>query len=230
MDSSLQETIDLLKSTREGFSITEDVTILNHINSTVKKMEQKFNDNEKKQKKELQHLEEEIQTTQFDIDSLQEKIKLLEAEMKQYDDTDQVFSQYAKDIELLQTQNLQLKQEIEDLIQQLIDINDGKDILDTTGSTDPAETDARDQNDTAAGVDKASQNVSLEMSDDKLLDPAVRLNLLQLKLYRSLGVIIDSKTNQVFIKHGDSSVDVLSLDDNYSDYYKTKFIWDRLGK
>lgn len=226
MENNLQETIDLLKSTREGFIITEDLKILNHINSSIKELGQRQEETEKKQKQEMKKLEEEIQTTEFEIDGLEEKIQSIDEELKQYADKEQIFSEYANKIEILQNGNLEMKKEIEDHINQIIDINDGKDVF----SNSNLDSEEEDVNGEAKEDDKSKQNVNTELDDEKLMDPAVRANLLKLKLYRSLGVVIDSNTNQVFIEHGDSGVDVLSLDDDYSEFYKTKFIWDRLSK
>uniref|UniRef100_UPI0000D894C2 Hypothetical 24.6 kDa protein in ILV2-ADE17 intergenic region n=1 Tax=Saccharomyces cerevisiae TaxID=4932 RepID=UPI0000D894C2 len=56
-------------------------------------------------------------------------------------------------------------------------------------------------------------------------------NILKLKLYRSLGVILDLENDQVLInRKNDGNIDILPLDNNLSDFYKTKYIWERLGK
>nr|7KDF_C Chain C, Spc24 [Saccharomyces cerevisiae] len=53
----------------------------------------------------------------------------------------------------------------------------------------------------------------------------------RLKLYRSLGVILDLENDQVLInRKNDGNIDILPLDNNLSDFYKTKYIWERLGK
>ncbi|CCF55488.1 hypothetical protein KAFR_0A00500 [Kazachstania africana CBS 2517] len=68
-------------------------------------------------------------------------------------------------------------------------------------------------------------------ADPSILDdPVAKANLLKLKFYRSMGIIIDSDNNQVLIENAKNKIDILPLDDDYSDFFKTKFIWDRIKK
>lgn len=57
--------------------------------------------------------------------------------------------------------------------------------------------------------------------------------ILQLKLYRSLGVILDSEHQQVLIETkdpltNDNLMDVLPLGEDLSETFVTKYIWDKL--
>lgn len=84
---------------------------------------------------------------------------------------------------------------------------------------------------TAEGSEINPKVIESELEDQKTITPEANENILKLKLYRSLGVILDLENNQVLIKRkNDGNIDVLPLDDSLSDYYKTKYIWERLGK
>jgi kinetochore protein Spc24 len=70
-----------------------------------------------------------------------------------------------------------------------------------------------------------------ELEEQSAVTPEANENILKLKLYRSLGVILDLENDQVLInRKNDGNIDILPLDNNLSDFYKTKYIWERLGK
>lgn len=73
---------------------------------------------------------------------------------------------------------------------------------------------------------------SLESSDESevLQDPVARANILKLKLYRSMGVVIDEENGQVLIRDSNDEVDTLPIDSDLSDFFKTKFIWEKISK
>ncbi|GAV56315.1 hypothetical protein ZYGR_0BB00920 [Zygosaccharomyces rouxii] len=73
---------------------------------------------------------------------------------------------------------------------------------------------------------------SYESPDESkvLQDPVARANILKLKLYRSMGVIIDEENGQVLIKDSKNEVDILPIDSDLSDFFKTKFIWEKISK
>lgn len=73
---------------------------------------------------------------------------------------------------------------------------------------------------------------SSETADEKQLlqDPVTRANVLKLKLYRSMGVIIDEENGQVLIKNPHNEVDILPIDSDLSSFFKTKFIWEKISK
>ncbi|CAI5033038.1 CGH_1_HP_G0103920.mRNA.1.CDS.1 [Saccharomyces cerevisiae] len=56
-------------------------------------------------------------------------------------------------------------------------------------------------------------------------------NILKLKHHRSLGVILDLENDQVLInRKNDGNIDILPMIITSTDFYKTKYIWERLGK
>lgn len=73
---------------------------------------------------------------------------------------------------------------------------------------------------------KSDSNRELEETLEQQ-EPDSRANILKLQLYRSMGVILDTDNNQALVRKGDD-VDVLPLNDELSDFFKTKYIWDRI--
>lgn len=63
-----------------------------------------------------------------------------------------------------------------------------------------------------------------------LSDPIAKANILKLKLYRSMGVVVDEEKGQVLIKGNENEVNILPIDNDYSDFFKTKFIWEKISK
>ncbi|CAR29925.1 hypothetical protein ZYGR_0AD06160 [Zygosaccharomyces rouxii] len=79
--------------------------------------------------------------------------------------------------------------------------------------------------------DTRDQDSSESPDESQLLqDPVARANILKLKLYRSMGVIIDQENGQVLIKDPNNDVDILPIDSDLSDFFKTKFIWEKISK
>ncbi|AQZ16140.1 SPC24 (YMR117C) [Zygosaccharomyces parabailii] len=63
-----------------------------------------------------------------------------------------------------------------------------------------------------------------------LSDPIAKANILKLKLYRSMGVVVDEEKGQVLIKGNENEVNILPIDNDFSDFFKTKFIWEKISK
>ncbi|GCE97115.1 kinetochore-associated Ndc80 complex subunit spc24 [Zygosaccharomyces mellis] len=79
--------------------------------------------------------------------------------------------------------------------------------------------------------DSRDQDSPESSGESELLqDPVAKANILKLKLYRSMGVIIDEENDQVLIKDSNNEVDVLPIDGDLSDFFKTKFIWEKISK
>ncbi|SCV00485.1 LAMI_0G05380g1_1 [Lachancea mirantina] len=78
-------------------------------------------------------------------------------------------------------------------------------------------------------VKEDTQRVEIGNSSD---NADVRLEILKLQLYRSLGVNLDIKNRQALIQRpdgqGTDGVDFLPLDGELSEFFKTKFVWDRI--
>lgn len=54
-------------------------------------------------------------------------------------------------------------------------------------------------------------------------------NLLKLKLYQSLGIKFNNETREVLILNkSKNNVSLLKIDDSYSEYFISNFIWDNI--
>lgn len=64
-------------------------------------------------------------------------------------------------------------------------------------------------------------------TDPKTLDE--NTNLIKLKLYQSLGLKFNQDTREVLILNkSKNSVSLLKIDDTYSEYFISNFIWDNI--
>lgn len=75
----------------------------------------------------------------------------------------------------------------------------------------------------------------LVLAEDNLLNNEVNENfdsvVLKLKLFKTMGIVIDTKSDPnklVIYSKKQDAVNVLTVDDNYSNYFITNYVWDAL--
>lgn len=75
----------------------------------------------------------------------------------------------------------------------------------------------------------------LVLDEDNLLNNEVNENfdsvVLKLKLFKTMGIVIDTKSDPnklVVYNKVQDAVNVLTVDDNYSNYFITNYVWDAL--
>lgn len=72
-----------------------------------------------------------------------------------------------------------------------------------------------------------SGSVNLQLNDSKSVDE--NTNLIKLKLYQSIGLKFNSHTQEVLILNKKkNNVSLLKIDDTYSEYFISNFIWDNI--
>ncbi|SMN19171.1 similar to Saccharomyces cerevisiae YMR117C SPC24 Component of the evolutionarily conserved kinetochore-associated Ndc80 complex (Ndc80p-Nuf2p-Spc24p-Spc25p) [Maudiozyma saulgeensis] len=206
----LSQSISSVATLRETFNTNNVRSSLNEIMDATTGIEQ---ENEKY----LEEEEEILLQLKNKVNKQKETVESLNKELlKLKEDTDTILQQdklvdLVSELDIIEKKNLQLKNDNDKRINELAiqynaEADNTKHPIDTINLID------RDEN---------------EETKKMLEDPVSRANILKLKLFRSLGVVIDVKAEQVFIEESDK-IDVLMLNDGYSNYFKTKYIWERI--
>ncbi|EDO19612.1 hypothetical protein Kpol_1018p151, partial [Vanderwaltozyma polyspora DSM 70294] len=199
---------ELLRDVRESFRIQQDIDSIGNINNSINTLNQLSKDKLNEQRFKISETTLNIDTTSSAIEILVSDLNRIQNEASQFS------SNNTLELELNSLQDLEnsvvdLRKKLDSKITNLV--NAERSLAATTSTTTT----------TPTSPVPAPLETALE-------DPVVKSNLLKLKLYRSLGVIVDSENNQVLIHLQNGEFDVLPLDNNLSGYFLTKYIWDKL--
>ncbi|CAB4254453.1 kinetochore-associated Ndc80 complex subunit SPC24 [Maudiozyma barnettii] len=207
---NLSQSISSIAAQREKFNTNNVQSSLNEIMDATVGIEQENEKYLKEEEETLFKLQKKVKEQQETVESLNREL------LKLKEDTDSILQQdklmdLVAELDFIEKKNLQVKNSNDKRINELADQynKDGENSqtpIDTINLID------RDENEAAQKI---------------LEDPVSRANILKLKLFRSLGVVIDVKAEQVFIEESDK-LDVLMLNEGYSNYFKTKYIWERI--
>lgn len=200
-DQFLEDPSSLLQETRSNFSITNDTESLDRISSNLTQLQSTVKEKLVTKQRQVHQLQVDFETFQSVVETLEDKRKGLMSDAEQQSKNDALLK-LVDEMEKLEQELVTMRSELDQGMGQLI-----------RGPLADLETEDKGQN-----------------SEQEPEDLTLRANILKLKLYRSLGVILDTDNNQALIRQGndESKLDVLPLEDDLSDYFKTKYIWDRL--
>lgn len=208
----LSQSINAVANLRETFNAEDIKSSLNKIMETSVNIE---NDTEEYLKKE----EELLLQLQKDADIQYEELDKLNKELAQLKkDTESILRQdqltdLIKELDTIEKENLEMKNRNDKHIHELADI------YRVNADTDNGANSNESINMIVCNEEEETKKI--------LADPTARANILKLKLFRSLGVVIDIKTEQVFIEELDK-LDILKLNEGYSKYFTTKYLWERI--
>lgn len=197
----LEDPSSLLQETRSNFSITNDTESLDRISSNLTQLQSTVKEKLVTKQRRVDQLQVDFEAFQSIVETLEDKRKGLMSDAEQQNKNDALLK-LVDEMEKLEQELVTMRSELDQGMGQLI-----------RGPLADLETEDEEQN-----------------SEQEPEDLTLRANILKLKLYRSLGVILDTDNNQALIRQGndESKLDVLPLEDDLSDYFKTKYIWDRL--
>lgn len=200
-DQFLEDPSSLLQETRSNFSITNDTESLDRISSNLTQLQSTVKEKLVTKQRRVNQLQVDLEAFQSVVETLEDKRKGLMSDAEQQNKNDALLK-LVDEMEKLEQELVTMRSELDQGMGQLI-----------RGPLADLETEDEEQN-----------------SEQEPEDLTLRANILKLKLYRSLGVILDTDNNQALIRQGndESKLDVLPLEDDLSDYFKTKYIWDRL--
>lgn len=208
----LENPAELLREVRENFIIEQDV-------DTLAAIDEKASQIKTKSRNELRKNQLRISELDTQLKSREDRIAVLMKELAQVKDESQSLVGennllgFVKELDDLEQSVVQLRSALDKKIVTLVKGN--------RASSSPTAGELFDS-------PPAEELIDEEERKDTLQDPEARANLLKLKLYRSLGLVIDDVNSQVFIEKENSEIDMLPLNNEFSDFFMTKYIWDRI--
>ncbi|AET40490.1 kinetochore-associated Ndc80 complex subunit SPC24 Ecym_6094 [Eremothecium cymbalariae DBVPG len=199
----LENPAELLRQTRQNFSISHDLQLLSASEENLKRISHRTQQLQSKSAQELSFLQSQLNERSKAMDA----IRATQASESQHLNTlmqSQELITLSKDLEQLENQIIEIRNELDQGMSQLLQSSD---------------------------ISTASSIADIEKETQKALQsPEVQTNLLKLQLFSSLGVLLDTEHNQALIERGDNAgIDTITLEDSsLSPYFRTKYVWDRL--
>ncbi|CCE64120.1 hypothetical protein TPHA_0G02820 [Tetrapisispora phaffii CBS 4417] len=195
----LENPTELLKNLQELFLVEHDVKSLEKIDTSINRLTELT-----KEKLNSNHIEISKQTSvldkgNIDISALRDQLERAQDESDQYKSANAMETKI-QELERLEAEVKRIREDLNEKVSTLVKLD--KEIANEVNFDD-----------------KSSMN-----SDD----PITKANILKLKLYRSMGVIVDSVNNQILINQENGEIDILPIENEYSDYFVTKHIWSKI--
>lgn len=202
----LENPADLLREVRESFIIDHDVESLLTIDGKMEQIRTKSQEKLRDKKLEISRLETQLQNSESRVNSLSKDLNQIKDESQDLVSNNDVVD-FVKELDELEQSIVDLRSNLGEKVAKFVQ-----------GS----ETSSNGQSLIS------EETLNKEVQSDILQDPEARADLLKLKLYRSLQIFIDDVNHQVMIEGNDNEINTLTLDDDLSDYFRTKYIWDRM--
>lgn len=172
-DQFLEDPSSLLQETRSNFSITNDTESLDRISSNLTQLQSTVKEKLVTKQRRVNQLQVDLEAFQSVVETLEDKRKGLMSDAEQQNKNDALLK-LVDEMEKLEQELVTMRSELDQGMGQLI-----------RGPLADLETEDEEQN-----------------SEQEPEDLTLRANILKLKLYRSLGVILDTDNNQALIRQG----------------------------
>ncbi|CCD26446.1 kinetochore-associated Ndc80 complex subunit SPC24 NDAI_0H02720 [Naumovozyma dairenensis CBS 421] len=221
----------LLRETRENFDIEHDIDTIININDKLTELKNRSNELKTSKESEITSLRNNLESQGEKIQILNDNLNKTKEESKNFKSKDQLID-VVKELDELENDVVSMRSQLDQKITRFV-----------TSSSSPQRPPLSLS---ISSPPKNSHMNGLSNYDDEtneiLNDPIAKANILRLKLYRSMGIILDIDNNQVLIdsynynnngnnndtnNNSNNKIDILPLDDDLSDYFKTKYIWEK---
>lgn len=207
----LENPAELLREVRESFIIDQDIESLLNIDGKMEQIRARSQDKLRDKKTEISRLEMQLRASESRVQSLSQDLNQIKGESQDLVGQSDVVD-FVKELDTLEQSIVDLRSDLDVRVTKFVEGNRA------TSSDEPL---FDQQVSSEKALDKQGQS-------EMLLDPEAKANLLKLKLYRSLLIFIDDVNNQVMIEGNENEINTLPLDDDLSDFFRTKYIWDRM--
>lgn len=202
----LENPAELLREVRESFIIEQDVESLFTIDKKIEQIKTKSQEKLRDKKLEISRLEGQLKDSESRVESLNSNLSQIKKESQDLVGKNHVVD-FVKELDELEQSIVDMRSELNEKVSKFVQESQSSSSNNILGSEGPQDE---------------------ELQSESLLDPQVKADLLKLKLYRSLQVFIDDVNGQVMIEGKNNEINTLPLDDEFSDYFKTKYIWERV--
>lgn len=213
---------ELIKSSIESFEIEPDLQTLNRIEDTISKTDQERLNKIEVLQASIKKAAGEYKTLQEEFEALQKSSTLADTlkslgndeESEDISEEDNIFKSMNKKSIELDNLKVSLAKKLNELERQINSLNIEKVNL------------TKQQEDLVNDNENLINNSLLNNFDSKIM---------KINLYKNLGVLIESGENQdteddkiiIYNKFADLT-SILKVDEKYSDYFITNYIWDKL--
>ncbi|CAL9735302.1 kinetochore protein Spc24p [Monosporozyma servazzii] len=236
-DSSLSELIEMMKTTRDAFKIQEDIDVLSSINENVQQLKSKTSSSLQDKTKQLELLRGEVDRTTDKIESLSQYLMQSKSEAKAYANKDQLFKQYSVELDSAERKQDELREKIDTITDELATLQTNEKDIKIKNKTNPFNSDdinlERSISDTKNDVDTLFDDIVVdeedEQNDSDYSDDEKDPDYYKLEIFKSMDIVVDPDSKEVFISRKDGKVDVLSLEESGHEYFNNKFVWERLN-
>ncbi|CAI4035591.1 hypothetical protein SMKI_13G2410 [Saccharomyces mikatae IFO 1815] len=209
-DSLLDNPVEFLREVRESFNIQQDVDAMKRIRQDLDTIAEESEAKIANEHSKVSESNKKLNAERINIAKLEGDLEYTKEESNEFGSKDELVK-LLKDLDELERNIVSLRGELDEKMK--LYIKDSEIVP------------------TAEGSEINPKIMESELDDQSTINPEANENVLKLKLYRSLGVILDLENDQVLINgKNEENIDVLPLDDSLSDFYKTKYIWERLRK
>ena len=205
--TDLSQSIASLQDLRKSFETNTSAKLLSETMEESRQLEHENDEYLKAEEEKIHLLKERVDNQHTELQTLHDEISNLQRETNSVIEQDKLV-RLVTELDDIERENLQLKNKNDTRVNELAR---------TFNKNHP------ESSDIANLID---QDETIE-TQRVMENPISKANILKLKLFRSLGVILDEKKQQVFIE-GNDKLDVLMLNEGYSEYFKTKYIWERI--
>ena len=234
-NSSLSDLIELIKTTRQGFIIQEDLDAISLINSNIKQVKEQTFTSLQSKTKEINILRGKVNKSNEKNNSLSVELDLSRNEAKKYADENKIFKEYTHKLNDAKNKQEELKKNIDMITEELATLQTSQTVDQNNSKSQLTKDDERTYHHGDLQKDKEitsfdditvdeEDSFDSDYSDDEK-DP----DYYKLEVFKAMDIVVDPETNEVFISRKDGKVDILSLEESRNDFFNNKFVWERLN-
>lgn len=236
-DSGLSELIEMVKTTRDAFKIQEDIDVLSSINESVQQLKSKTSSSLQEKTKQLDLLRGRVNKVNESIESISRYLEQSKNEAQVYVNKDQLFKQYSLELDSAEKKQDELRKKIDTITEELATLQTNEKGIKIKSKTNPLDGDnpSLDRNiyDSKNNVDSLFDDIVVdeedEQNDSDYSDDEKDPDYYKLEIFKSMDIVVDPDSKEVFISRKDGKVDVLSLEESGHEYFNNKFVWERLN-
>ncbi|CAL9730330.1 kinetochore protein Spc24p [Monosporozyma unispora] len=235
-NSSLSDLIDIVKSTRDAFEIEKDLHALSSINDNLQQLKNNTTSSLQNKTKQVNKLRGKVNQTNNELEALSQDLEQSQHEAETYTNKDELFEKFNMELNDTEKKQEELRNQIDTITDELARLQTNeqgikrKKKISQFNSDDTEQDgiiyDSKPDNSTLFDdivVDEEDEDAESESDVEK--DP----DYYKLEIFKSMDIVVDPDTKEVFISRKDGKVDVLSLEDSGNEYFNNKFVWERLN-
>ncbi|CCK70491.1 kinetochore-associated Ndc80 complex subunit SPC24 KNAG_0E02300 [Huiozyma naganishii CBS 8797] len=242
--TTMKSTLDRIAAVQDSFQIDRDLEVIDGTYNTLGEIETLISSQKQQKGDALDQLTTSIADLNDQLHQLRQDVSRLQLESQRYNNKEQLFRENARELESLELENVQLKDSNDTVMNQLIELAG----YNENGHMGGPPTALEEEENAILSDPVARANllrlqlyrslgVSLDVSSNQLFiasggGPAFQTDTPQTQPGSQTGGQTGSQPSS---QPGgpaatETKIDALSLDDDYSDFYKTKFIWGKIGE